>query len=276
MNAFVINNKLKRIYTDQLPVPVQKGSDMFFGVQDEDIPVGVAAIRAEGSSFFLTYIFIREEYRHRGAGTLLMGSVKSLLREIGADSLETTYTLNDSTAVLHDFLEEMQMGDEPGCEMPVMEFRLGDIPDSYRGKSPKSIISLQEVSNTAWGKYMTEYQKYRDETSEPMPDFREKDYYDPGLSFVCLDDQHKITGSILFSGSDSDRTLEHLACIQPNSTSVIRALIFAAINKADSFMDKDALIKFCAFDSKTLSLADTICGGRVRQIGVSMTQVFEF
>ena len=276
MKVFVINDDMKKAYTDMLPVFVREGADMFLGIQDETDPVGIAAIRAEGDTFVLEFIYILDEYRHRGAGTLLLDSVKNMLCMIGANRLETTYTLNDSTAVLHDFLEEMGLGEIEEENKPVMRFTLKDIPERFAGKNTEQVRSLKEGSESDWACYMSEFAQFQEESNENVPDIGRRDLYDPDISFVYMDEAHKIQGSIMFSRMDDELTIEHFACLEKRNTKIVRSMIYAAVSMAKSTLSKEAAISFCAFDPGTLALADTISNGKMEQVGKSVTQIYYF
>lgn len=277
MDVFIVTDELKKIYTDGLPPQVFKESDLFFGVQEGEYPAGIAAVRAMGDEFLLTYLFVREEFRRQGAGTMLLDSVKETLREIGADRLEVTYTLNDSTAELHDFLEEQELlEDRDEDEKPVLVMQLKDIPEKYRNrKKAEGIVRLKDVRSGQWSLYMADYEKFKKEYPEYAVELKSRDYYDPEFSFVRMNKKKQIEAALLFSRHGNDLVLEHAIRITKPTRSDFMTLAFAAITEAAA-ADPDMSISYCVYNPKILPVSDAISGRKAKKIGVSVTHFYEF
>lgn len=276
MKAFVVGEDRRADYTEGLPEQVVKGSDLFIAVQEDDDPVGLAAFRAEGDVFLLMWIYVREEYRQRGAGTLLMGAAKDILRDAGADSLQAIYTLNDDTAVLHDFLEEQQMRELTEESRPVFSFCYGDIDDRYRGKKAVRTEKLSEVNEGRWTYYVSEYYKTAEQEGSEVLPIGDKAMYDPELSIVQADEKKNITGLILISRSGDDLVLEHLSTKEKGDVSKLLELLQAAIDGAEGKVKPEAKLSFCAVNDKINKLAESISGNKLLQTGISVIQVYEF
>ncbi len=277
MDVFIVTDELKKAYTEGLPSQVLEESDMFFGAQEGDEPVGVDAIRAMGDEFLLTFVFVREDHRRQGVGTMLMDAVKDTLRQIGADRLEATYTLNDLTAELHDFLEEQGMPEDMDeDEKPVMVMQLKDIPDKYRNrKILEEIVPLKDVLKGQWSLYMADHKRFMENFPEYAVEMKSREYYDQEFSFVRMNDKGQIEASALFSRHGNDLVLEHLIRLtQPNREDFM-SLVFAAINEAGN-EDPEMSISYCIYNPKLLKISDLISDQKARKIGVSVTQSYEF
>lgn len=277
MEVFIVNDELKKAYTEGLPPQVLDGSDMFFGAQEGEDPAGVAAVRAMGNEFLLTYIFVREEFRRQGVGTMLMDAVKSTLRQIGADRLETTYTLNDLTVELHDFFEEQQLVEEKDeDEKPVMRMYFKDIPDQYRNRKTMEVIfRLKDVLNRQWSKYTVDYEKFKEQHPEYAVELKSRDYYDPEFSVVRLNNQREIEAAMLFSKHGNDLVLEHIIRLTKPEKEDFMSLFFGAVREAEG-SDPDMSISYCIYNPRFRGVSDVVSDHKAEQIGVSMTQYYEF
>ncbi len=277
MEVFIVNDELKKAYTDGLPSAILKESDLFFGAQEGADPAGIAAIRAMGNEFLLTYIFVREEFRRQGVGTMLMDAVKSTLRQIGADRLEVTYTLNDLTGELHDFLEEQQLTeDREEDEKPVRRMYFKDIPDQYRErKTGEVIFRRKEVLNRQWAKYTADYELFKEKHPEYAVELKSRDYYDPEFSVVRLNNAREIEAAMLFSKQGNDLVLEHIIRLTKPEKEDFMSLFFGAMKEAEG-SDPDMSISYCIYNPKFRGVSDVVSDHKAEQIGVSVTQYYEF
>ncbi|MCR5791000.1 MAG: GNAT family N-acetyltransferase [Lachnospiraceae bacterium] len=277
MEVFIITDELKKAYTDSLPTQVLDESDLFFGAQEGADPAGVAAIRAMGNEFLLTYIFVRKEFRRQGVGTMLMDTVKDTLQQIGADRLEIIYTLNEMTAELHDFLEEQELTeDRDEDEKPVMRMYFKDIPEQYRTrKTTETIVTLKDVSGRQWSKYTADYERIKEKVPEYAIELKPRDYYDPDYSVVRLNDRKEIEAAMLFSKYGNDLVLEYMNRLTWPEKADFMSLFFGAVQKAKG-ADPDMSISYCIYNPRFRKVSDLISDQRAEQIGVSMTQYIEF
>ncbi len=277
MKVFIVTDELKKAYLEGLPDQVKEESDLFFGAQEGEDPAGVAAVRALGSTFLLTFIFVRQEFRRQGTGTMLMDAVKDTLNEIGSDRLEINYTLNDLSGELHDFLEEQQMTEEQEDDKkPVMRMYFKDIQEKYRDrKTNENIIPLKKVLNGQWLKYIADYDKIKKKVPEYAIELKPRDYYDPDFSVVRLDEKNRIEAAMLFSKDGNDLVLEHVMRTTWPEKDDFMTLFFGAINLAKG-ADPDMSISYCIYNPKLQKVSDLISGGKAEHIGVSVTQYYEF
>ena len=217
MNVYVVNQADKEFYRDALPKePDIEDLIVIAAVDDEaeDEPlVGITSVSADaGSIYRIEYLYVVDEYRNRGVGSALVGSVRTLLKGIGAETLTASYFMDDENEYMGQCLRGAgfsKTGEKTINTAPLSSVRTQI--DRFRKKASRftGIMPLNRISDEQWEQFIEEYFLHLDKNTV-LTGFGDRHYYDSEISMVAVGDDDQCRGFLLLSSIEDDVAIDYL------------------------------------------------------------------
>lgn len=181
-----------------------------------------------GDMAYIDWIYTDPDHRKEGAAGSLLRSLKALLRKIGVEMLEISYSYDDEG--LEEFLEAegfLLEDDDDICSIPVDELIYSEILDTFdEGDASLSRVVTPEALDDP-GAFYDHLRKNGIPYAEDTDDLR--------YSLILMDGDGNIDGCMLISRrEDGDLEISYLLNTGPES-GVIR--LFAAFKELAVEMD---------------------------------------
>lgn len=243
-------------------------SELFFGVVDEktDTACGVLAAGADpDTGLTINFIYVDEDYRHKGAGSALVEGIKSFAKEISISAVSCIHPVSEDGNGIYELLKKCGFSESIMPELSVYEALLSDIKLPKKGANSK-VIPLKELSDHQWRSYSSrvDVMTREDENGSTLP-LLDRDVYDSDISWVYLNDEDRVMGAILAEASKDTITINELRASAADPGKVILDLLIEAVNATKKKFDKGAKVQMNPYNPDHKLLLEKLSGGKAKK-----------
>ena len=226
-----------------------------FGViDDEGEAISMCAVGVKDTMAILKWIYTDPKHRELGAASLLMEKVSEIVRDTGADGIETAFLSEDMG--LDDFLAEHEF-------LVGTDSRVYSVPLSELLYSPETDQILYDRDKDKYGFALSDAGKRSDKIVEILS----KEYeLDPAifdgisgkLSVIYINPDKKITGGIFISEHGDDLYVRYM--LSDGTVKCICELVGALYDALTLRKSNDGNLVFTDRDERSVTLVEKLAG----------------
>ena len=275
MQTTLITEKNAKMFIEAIPQEVISASNLFLGAIDEetDTACGVlAAILDDDNNILITFIYVAEQFRRRGAGTEMIGAIKEIAERIKADEISCIHTRTTDDDGVYELLERCGFEMFDAATVTTYEAKLSDlsIPDA---KVASKIVPIKSITDYQWNYYSSKINliEKEDDSGNIIP-LRSREKYDKDHSFVCISDDDRVVGSLLVNVQGSEISLEELQVFEDKTGRMTLDLIIKAGKKAKKDFPPDTTVIMNPYSDEHKKVMYKLSDGHARKRSETIVQ----
>ncbi len=277
--VFVRDNNLDAFLT-AVPRGTYHDADFIIGAVEEetDTACGVLTVKRDGpDGLLITFVFVDERYRNRGAGRAMLEFLKSAAKGFGAlwiRCMQTRFygeTKNENLDAISGLL--YACGFSENGVASIYECELSEIRTLKRKSDCKSVplkgLSERDFRKANVGLYGEVDLK---EIMSGVGKARQK--FDGEYSQVLFDAKGAVLGAILVKVADEVPCVDRIVLRKEAEKVVVIELVSVLVRRLKQDYAPDARVNFVSTDAETLDYINAFTGGKERKVGEVYRQFF--
>ena len=266
MKIVQLTRENERMFLETIPRDVLKYNDLFLGAIDEDTDTAcgvLAALIDEEASLVITYIYVAEGYRMKGAGSELIKALKEYAAAGQAEMISCVHAREPLGDGVYELLDSCGFVTFEEATTKVYSISLSDI-DIPQKEAVSDIVPLKDISHTQWNLY--------EKKMKELDADDEEGYY---LPLAPRDyDMGKVKGALLADTDKNGINLDHLRVFGEEAYPVMLDLIITAAEAVREKIFEDVQILFSPLSDEHKKLMDERTGDRANIHSEAVVQFF--
>ena len=224
-------------------------------LDDEENPIGAALLDSDGDRLIISSIFVEEESRRKGAGSLMLDGILEMSKAAGTKTVEAYFTGEEAESF---FLKNSFLVSEAA---PIYRVSAGTLKKTDTLKAGKNsalkVHCLRDIKNPLKKKWSVLMEKSA-YLSHP-------DQYDKDFSFLCTDEDGNPVSFILSDYLKEEGVLrvEQLMNTRLDHPEYAVAVINAGLNSLNqSGLSPETEIEFVSIDERIFLFIEKITEGK--------------
>ena len=286
-NVFYVADDERIFFASMIPEEVMEEAELIIGCVLEDekeevYPGGVLAVSGFDEGFVkINFLYVPKKERRKGIGREMMRQLLILQMnpEMGIDTFQCSYINNENTRSLNSFLTAMGFEGDQGAE--AYSFVLADVskfPEKPANAPGITIRELGELPLKYFNQLSDEiYKRFLDEKESKgkyIP-LEERSYYDPGYSFLYLDEDLNCQGGVLVSRQPWGFMLEYVCCLKSDGYRTVLALISELLKKGKANEPPYTMIRLSAVLKGGGDFLKKFCEKEPIREGMAVTRIYQ-
>ena len=276
MKSTLITEDNAHLFIEGIPENVSDSADLLLGVIDEetDTACGVlAAIADDDSNLQITFIYVAEPFRNKGAGKELLSSLKEIAKDAGAMEISCIHERTPISDGVYELLEKNGYGLFDVATVSTYEGSLSDITVSEDIIS-SIILPFSELSDAQKKDLTTFVNKLaKQDDYGCVLSLDEIPEYDKDHSFVCFSQSGKITGALLVGVRSGGISVEGIYAFGKNFEKTKRDLIAIAKEAVEEDYGPDIQVFMRPYTREQFQEMDMLFGKRIRKKEETVVQI---
>ena len=213
MTGTLITDKNREFFLQAVDPQIIDEGDIFIGAIDDDTNTACGVLVAKEQADLtleITYIYVAEEWRNKGAGTALIDTLREVADSLEAERIACTNVRGNDEDEVADLLEDCDFVKDTEQTFPIYRVNLADIElkDSVKSGKAGMLVSLKDITDKEWTDLSKEWaEQSGDEMCLDALKFP-KENYNGEKSVISLGKKGKVNGIFLLSGKEGDYSLE--------------------------------------------------------------------
>ncbi|WP_024864570.1 GNAT family N-acetyltransferase [Butyrivibrio sp. FCS014] len=280
MVATVITESNCKAFMPGLDDELLKNSDIFFGAVDEDTntAVGVMAVKdikaEDGKELEITYIYVSEEFRGRGAGRAMVEMLKTFAIDYGAFVILCISSFNIEDAGVHELLCSCGFDEVIDSTSSTYEAYLMDIHIPGKGED-KGIVPLSSLSRNKWRALEARFdESEKRDNAKSGHIIRQRDFYDEDISMIRLGPKEEILGAVLVSAYEDVISIDVCAAFEGDAGNIMLSLFRSSAKEAYRLYGGEILVSVTPPSEEMYRLFEKFTGGLMRKSSDTVAQYY--
>ena len=265
MKSTLITEDNAHLFIEGVPKDVQGSADLLLGAIDEETDTACGVLAAavdDDNSVQITFIYVAEKFRRKGAGTELIKTLQEIAADNRSSEISCVHTKTAISDGVYELLEKCGFVLFDLATVKTYEVRAGDVYIPGPGLSYQ-ILPVSDLTKAQWRDLSEKVSKLekQDETGWVLP-LRDIEGYDKKHSFVSFSEDGKMTGALLVSASAGVLSIDGLYSFGRNEEKLKEDLVAAAKEAVEEDLSEDTVVLMCPYTDEQLKEMDRICGGK--------------
>lgn len=246
--------------------------DIMLGAYDEETDTACGILSAEsvnneqtGYSIAIRGIYVDEDWRREGIGTVLVNALMDIAVDAGARALLCTHLeAEGETEEVTPFLEAMKFKRTQDA-LPVYAFRLSEIT-AGRSHDDISCSPVKGIGARQW----RELVKFAYEQATVV---NVTNYYDADISFLAYDKDAGLKGALLCSCHDGALYVDRAMTAEQDETAILDSLLYHSVTEAAKKYSPGTEIGITLSDPEEEMLLKELTGNKAEKVGSFVAHV---
>ncbi len=265
MKSTLITEDNAHLFVEGIPKDVRDSADLLLGAIDEETDTACGVLAAsvdDDNNLQITFIYVAEKFRRRGAGKNLLKTMKEVAEDNKSSEISCIHTKTAISDGVYELLEKSGFVLFDLACVTTYEVRAGDVYIPDRDISIL-ILPVSELEKAQWRDLSEKVSmlEKQDEVGCVLP-LRDIEGYDKKYSFVSFSKDGRITGALLVSARAGVLSIDGLYSFGKNEEKIKEDLIIAAKEAVEEELGEDTVVLMCPYTDEQLKEMDRICGGK--------------
>ncbi len=230
MLAILVSEENANSFLEFLPKDMLSQNDVFFGVVDEDTDTACGIVAAQALSKFLlsiSYIYVDEAYRRKGAGRALIDALLEFcqISSFSALMCEHRESFDKNDMLISSFLRNYGFNSLDYTRNITYSVKVGAIHIEKK-KLPGKVIPLKKIPQHSFDLYSKKIKalEKKDKTGA-ITELENIDSYNREFSLFYQDNNDNTMGALLIKANPKGLYLNELQAIGNNVPKIIYSLL---------------------------------------------------
>ncbi|MCR5594672.1 MAG: GNAT family N-acetyltransferase [Lachnospiraceae bacterium] len=277
MIATLITKNNRQQFLQAVPRTLLKNCDVFLGAIDEDEDVACGVLAAEAlpdHSLAIRFIYVAEEYRRMGAGTVMIEALKDVAYEIEATGLICLHEAGNESDGIDELLTETLFYSNPDDSSFIYSVSLDQL-EAGREMKHMMCFALSDISDKRWKSVGDKWRKLKGDPSVLHAFEDDRKDYDQDYSFIYIDKSETSMGLLLVYENAGNYEIDTFQTAGKNADVAGLTLINNAVDRAKKNLPGDTRIIAEAAGEKVEKLLNGLSGGAMVCVGKTTLYYFD-